>query len=213
MANNEGQPFQPLFDLLVGYRAARECSTNIETSHPRAGSPRRRRDRRRNLRCYLSAFAGARYVLVGEAAGYAGCRFSGIPFTGEAQLVGPEPLAWTDGHDLARSSAAETLWVERSATMVWEAFGERRDCLLWNAFPWHPFGGRGPLSNRHPGRDLGAGLEVLRCLLALFPEARPYAVGRAAQRALADLGVAAPYIRHPSHGGKRQFEAGVAALR
>ena len=38
--------------------------------------------RRANLRCYLELFAGASYVLVGEAAGYAGCRFSGIPFTG-----------------------------------------------------------------------------------------------------------------------------------
>jgi hypothetical protein len=31
-------------------------------------------------------------------------------------------------------------------------------------------------------------------------------------RTLADLGVAAPYIRHPSHGGKAKFAAGVAAL-
>jgi hypothetical protein len=52
----------------------------------------------------------------------------------------------------------------------------------------------------------------LDCLLSLFREARPYAVGRVAERALADVGVEAPYIRHPSHGGKRRFVAGVAAL-
>jgi len=127
-------------------------------------------------------------------------------------LVGAERLAWTDGYDLARSSRAASAWVERSATMVWAALGSRRDCLLWNAFPWHPFGARGPLSNRHPGRDLDEGLAALRCLLALFPRALPYAVGRTAQQALAEMGVAAPYIRHPSYGGKGQFEAGVAAL-
>jgi len=91
--------------------------------------------------------------------------------------------------------------------------GERVDCVLWNAFPWHPFGEKGPLSNRPPGRDLRDGLEVLRCLLALFPSAQPYAVGRVAQRALEAIGEPAPYIRHPSHGGKRRFAEGVAALK
>jgi hypothetical protein len=168
-----------------------------------------------NLRRYLETFAGARFVLVGEAAGYAGCRFSGIPFTCEAQLIGPERLSWTYDLDgkLARSSTAETLWVERSASIVWGTLKERRDCLLWNTLPWHPFGQAGPLSNRPPGRDVQDGLDTLRYLLSLFPAARPYAVGRVAQRALAAIGIEAPYIRHPSHGGKRKFIAGVNALR
>ena len=167
--------------------------------------------RRRNLRRYLETFADARYILIGEAAGYAGCRFSGIPFTCEAQLVGPEPLPWAVGRGLARSSADGDLWVEMSARIVWGALGERTDCVLWNAFPWHPFGDK-PLSNRSPGRQLDDGLPVLEQFLGLFPAARPYAVGRVAQRALARLGVDAPYIRHPSHGGKRLFIAGVTNL-
>ncbi len=171
--------------------------------------------RRRNLRCYLEAFSDARFVLVGEAAGYAGCRFSGIPFTGEVQLVGPKRLDWTVefATRLARSSVADCLWAERSATIVWEGLERRRDCVLWNAFPWHPFGEAGPLSNRAPGRDLYDGFEVLCCLLDQFPSARPYAVGRVAERALGAVGRRAPYIRHPSHGGKRAFLAGVAALK
>jgi hypothetical protein len=128
------------------------------------------------------------------------------------QLIGPEPLSWAIGKNLARSSTRETLWVERSAKIVWGAFGERTDCVLWNAFPWHPFGKTGPLSNRAPGRDLCDGLEVLRCLLSLFPSAQPYAIGRVAQRALESIGVPAPYIRHPSHGGKRKFIEGVRGL-
>jgi hypothetical protein len=202
-----------LYDLLVAYQGGEKIFNQYRAVHPELDRPDGAAVRGRNLRCYLQAFAGARFVLVGEAAGYAGCRFSGIPFTCETQLVGLDPLGWTRGWDLARSSRAESLWVERSATMVWEAFAGRRDCLLWNAFPWHPFGDRGPLSNRHPGRQLEEGLEVLRCLLDLFPAARPYAVGRVAEGALAAIGVEAPYIRHPSHGGKRKFAAGVAALR
>lgn len=200
-----------LFHLLTAYQGD-GAFNQYRDVHPELDRPDGAQVRRHNLGQYLAAFAGARFILVGEAAGYAGCRFSGIPFTCEAQLVGPEPLAWTSGLALGRSSRTGMPWVERSATMVWETVGARRDLLLWNAFPWHPYGERGPLSNRHPGPDLGAGLEALRCLLGLFPQARAYAVGRVAERALADLGVAAPYIRHPSRGGKAKFVAGVAAL-
>ncbi|HEC36395.1 MAG TPA: hypothetical protein ENI39_07670 [Anaerolineae bacterium] len=200
-----------LFELLTAYRAA-GVFNQYRDIHPELDRPYGAAVRCRNLRRYLEAFASARFLLVGEAAGYAGCRFSGIPFTCEAQLVGPQRLPWALDKDLASSSAAERPWVERSATIVWEALGKRRDCMLWNAFPWHPFDGADPLSNRPPGRDLYDGLEVLRCLLSLFPSARPYAVGRVAQRALEAIGVRAPYIRHPSHGGKRRFAEAVAGL-
>ncbi len=200
-----------LFGLLNAYSNPRAFNQYRDVDHE-LDVPNGAEIRRRNLRRYLEIFSGARYVLVGEGAGYAGCRFSGIPFTCEAQLVGPERLNWTRGQDLARSSTAASLWVERSAKIVWQPLSERADCILWNAFPWHPFGEQGPLSNRAPGQDLGDGLKVLRCFLALFPSARPYAVGRVAERALAKIGRPAPYIRHPSHGGKRKFIAGVAAL-
>jgi hypothetical protein len=200
-----------LFDMLVAYRGSRAFNQYRDV-HAGLDRPAGAAVRCRNLCHYLEAFVSARFVLVGEAAGYAGCRFSGIPFTCEAQLVGPERLDWAKRRDLARSSTQETPWVERSARMVWEALAERTDCVLWNAFPWHPFGAAGPLSNRAPGRDLSHGLDVLRCVLDLFPTAQPVAIGRVAQRALGCIGIQAPYVRHPSHGGKHEFVAGVAAL-
>jgi hypothetical protein len=215
--NNE--QWAPLLELLTAYRNPRVFNQyrDVDAELDRADGAT---VRCRNLGLYLAAFADARFVLIGEAAGYAGCRFSGIPFTCEAQLVGPERLSWTTGAEaeggtsLARSSTREALWVERSARIVWPALEAREhlDCVLWNALPWHPFGAGGALSNRPPGRDLDDGLEVLRVLLGLFPSARPYAIGRVAQRALARIGVEAPYIRHPSHGGNRAFAAGVAGL-
>jgi hypothetical protein len=207
-----------LFELLTAYRNPRVFNQyrDVDLRLDRADGAV---VRCRNLRLYLAALADARFVLVGEAAGYAGCRFSGVPFTCEAQLVGPKRLSWTvgsetEGGDAVARSRRDALWVERSAQIVWTVLQARGhlDCVLWNALPWHPFGEGGALSNRAPGRDLDDGLEVLRVLLALFPTARPYAVGRVAQRALARIGVEAPYIRHPSHGGKRAFTAGVAAL-
>ena len=204
--------YQALLDVLVTYRSERAFN-QYRDDQPDLDLPGGASGRRRSLCAYLDAFADARFVLVGEDAGYAGCRFSGIPFTCEEQLIGRARLAWADGRNLERSSAAQRLWVERSATIVWGALGEGRDFVLWNAFPWHPFGTSGPLSNRAPGRDLRDGLEVLRCLLNLFPGARPCAVGRVAERAMAMIGIAPPYVRHPSHGGKAAFCAGVQALR
>ena len=197
--------------MLTAYSGANTFN-QYRQAYPGLDRPDAAAIRTRNLRRYLELFAGARTILVGEAAGYGGCRFSGIPFTCEAQLAGPAPIAWTLDQGLLPSSAREAPWDERSARIVWETLRERRDCLLWNAFPWHPYGASGPLSNRPPGRDVRDGWEVLSCLLASFPRAQPVAVGRVAHRALSDLGVRAPYIRHPSHGGQREFEAGLAAL-
>jgi hypothetical protein len=200
-----------LFDLLTAYQRPGIFNQYREVD-PTLDRPGAAAIRRRNLSRYLAAFADARFILVGEAAGYAGCRFSGIPFTCEAQWTGETRLGWTRDLGLARSSAALDPWSERSASMVWDVLGDRTDCVLWNAFPWHPFQAGDPLSNRRPGSDLEDGLEVLRCLLALFPAAEAYAVGRVAEGALRRIGVDAPYIRHPSHGGKRKFQAGVRGL-
>lgn len=200
-----------LIELLTDYHSPRAFNQyrEVHASHDR---PRAAGVRRQNLRQYLEAFATARFLLVGEAAGYAGCRFSGIPFTCEAQLAGPQALSWTRVRNLARSSSAAAPWVERSARIVWQALDGRADCVLWNAFPWHPFGRNGPLSNLAPGSELSAGFDALECVLSLFPSARPYAVGRVAERALQAVGVQTPYIRHPSHGGKRAFLQAVAEL-
>jgi hypothetical protein len=173
--------------------------------------------RRANLSRYLALFGGARYVLIGEAAGYAACRFTGVPFTDERQLVGPLPLAWAGQEcGFGRTSlTGQPLRREASATVVWTALGRRLDLALWNVVPWHPLGPRGPLSNGLPSRTVQrAGLEVLRLALAsVWPTAQPIAVGRVAERALAELELVSPvYLRHPSHGGSSAFRAGLAAL-
>lgn len=207
--------YRRLFQLLTSYPGHDSAFNQYRDFRPSLDQPDGPAIRCQNLRSYLQTFdqaSGVRYLLVGEAAGYAGCRFSGIPFTGEAQLVGPDRLPWTEGKGLARSSLAGNPWAERSAKMVWEALADRRDCVLWNAFPWHPMGSTGPLSNRAPGADLQHGYQVLRSFLVLYPQAQPCAIGRVAQRSLAAIGVEAPYIRHPSRGGKAKFLAGVAAL-
>lgn len=81
--------WQPLLDLLTNARSDERAFNQYRDNHPDLDQPHGAEIRLRNLRCYLEVFAQARFLLIGEAAGYAGCRFSGIPFTCEAQIVGP----------------------------------------------------------------------------------------------------------------------------
>ena len=199
-----------LFELLLAYQGPGVVN-QYRDQDPAYDRPNAPSIRRANLRRYLEVFADAAYVLVGEAAGYAGCRFSGIPFTGEAQLIGLQPLPWAIDGGLAQSSLSDP-WQERSAKIVWRAFDGRQDCVLWNAFPWHPFRLQ-PFSNRRPRvSELRQASTVLRHFLSLFPHAEVYAIGRVSEGALKALGVEACYIRHPSHGGTRAFTAAVTAL-
>lgn len=185
---------------------------------PALDQPGAARQRRANLAAYLERVGRPRLVLLGEALGYRGGRFSGIAFTGERQLAGPDSvrLPWTAeaGAPLRATSRNPNLWLEPSGTVVWGALGGRAaGVLLWNTFPWHPPAPRGPLSNRTPERGLvAANRDVLERLLAAVGAVPVLAVGRTAQAALAELGVAAPALRHPAHGGAGLFRAQVAGF-
>lgn len=143
--------------------------------------------RRDRLAAYLQERGGARFLLVGEAAGYRGARVSGVPFTSERQLTGDPPG-------------------EASATIVHRVLAElglSDDVLLWNVVPTHPHRPGRPASNRPPTRaETEAGMPFLR---ELAESRRVVAVGRVAERVLGR-----PCVRHPSHGGAALFRAGLA---
>lgn len=205
-----------LLARLTAFRGAGVFNQYAEV-HPDFDRPDGAIRRLANMRLYLEEFRDAAYVLVSEAPGYAGARFSGVSFTDERLLLGPQALPWA--HASGRYSRASRddlpLRREMSATIVWSALGDRRDIVFWPSFPWHPVGPRGPLSNRAPRpRELPIGYELLRLFLdAVFPDRIVVAVGRYGQRALQALGYPDPlYIRHPAQGGASAFRQGIAAL-
>jgi hypothetical protein len=194
----------------------RDADADRELDGPAAA-----RRRRANLETYLERVGVPRLLLVGEAIGYRGGRFSGIAFTSERQLAGPNVegqtsrrLSWA-GPPFQATSRNPDLWLEPSGSIVWDALGgDARGALLWNAFPWHPHAARGPLSNRTPEKSLvAANLHVLERLLAEAAGARVLAVGKTAGAALAALGLAAPALRHPAHGGAAIFRQQLLAER
>ncbi len=157
------------------------------------------------LRAHLSG--AIRYVLIGEAAGYQGCKVSGIPFTSERLILEAQiPRIAVPG---GRLTARARPWSEPSATTVWKtlhALGIASETALWNAYPWHPHKPGLLHSNRTPSRtERQSGVAVLEALLGLFPQARVFAVGRNAESSLAELGISATALRHPSMGGAMEF--------
>lgn len=169
-------------------------------------------DRRVRLARHLDC--APRLLLIGEAPGYQGARFSGVPFTGEAQIfnaVIPRLGAWP------RVTSRPNPWSEPSATIVWKALFEQsiaEQVVLWNAFPYHPHRADEPYSNRAPRRaELEAQAWALDAFLRLFPHARAVAVGRVAELALGILGVVpVATLRHPARGGANEFRRGLAEL-
>ncbi len=140
--------------------------------------------RRKHLAIYFcERFGKARLAIVGEALGYRGGHFSGIPMTSERMLLGKQKDAVAalyerrnledrtadGGHRLqilsgikprrtSKPSVCPNGFSEPTATIVWGALLKTGvlpdEFVLWNAFPWHSFDPhRGPLSNRTPNKS------------------------------------------------------------
>ncbi|MEI6459889.1 MAG: uracil-DNA glycosylase [Pseudomonadota bacterium] len=156
----------------------------------------------------------AQLVLVGEAAGYQGCHFSGMAFTNEKLLLaGRLPRVRIEQRITSRARP----WCEPSATVVWgglHAHGLAARAVLWNAYAWHPHKPGNPHSNRTPTRtELESGKAVLDGVLNHFSSARVVAIGQVSDRTLRALGrVPAAVLRHPAMGGATAFRAGLAEL-
>jgi uracil-DNA glycosylase len=126
--------------------------------------------RRKHLTAYFRERLGnARLAIVGEALGYRGGHFSGIPMTSERMLLGKKPeiiaalhqrrILDLSGHAGRRSplqiiaginprrtskpSVCQDGFSELTATIVWGALLKigvlPNEFVLWNAFPWHSF--------------------------------------------------------------------------
>ena len=157
--------------------------------------------RQANLLAYLTSRRQPQLMLLGEAPGYQGARFSGIAFTSERSLPSGQ-----------RTSLRPEGWSEPSATIIHGALalhGLEATTVLWNACPLHPAKAGLPLSNRTPSEnEIAAGLPWLERLVALLEPGLIVCLGRSAQKLLPG----ALAIRHPANGGATLCRAGLADL-
>jgi hypothetical protein len=184
--------------------------------------------RRKQLRAYLrNRMRNAPLAIIGEALGYRGGHFTGIPMMSERILLGRMNIAEFDSkHFLPGVTPRRTSKPEKcpgglsepTATIVWTTLLQlglsREQFVLWNAFPWHSFNPhRGMLSNRTPTRrERPLGLPVLRAFLNLFACDQVVALGRVAAAQLKELNVHARYVRHPASGGAKLFRQQIAKI-
>jgi len=170
--------------------------------------------RRRNLTLYLNDMLDRqpRTVMIFEAPGYRGCRFSGIPVTSERIMLRGIEKWNLFGKGYEQTSDVPGGIAEMTATILWEALVEYADepPLIWNTVPLHPHRHGKPMSNRTPSlAEQSAGAVMIDVMLEMFQPARILAVGRTAERMLAERGCKATALRHPSQGGKPDFVRGL----
>jgi uracil-DNA glycosylase len=171
------------------------------------------RMRRENLRAHLDC--DARYILIGEAPGYQGCRFSGIPFTSERLIVEGSGIPRVAARQL---TARKLPWSEPSATIVWKALYKleiHQHTILWNAFPFHPHKPDDPYSNRAPTKaeiEDAESVKYVDMLMRLHRKAIIVAVGRTAEKLLHSMAVPCFPVRHPSMGGALRFVDGLTTI-
>src|SRR5206468_9740421 len=177
--------------------------------------------RRKHLSVYFHERLGkARLAIVGEALGYRGGHFSGIPMTSERMLLRKQGhiVAGIKPRRTSKPSVCPNGFSEPTATIVWGALlkiGVLPDeFVLWNAFPWHSFDPRrGLLSNRMPNKsEQLSGRPVLRVFLELFSCEQIVALGKIAGAQFEQLGVNTHCVRHPASGGARLFRQQIAKI-
>ncbi len=168
----------------------------------------------------------ARIIMVAEAPGYQGARFSGLAMTSERLLsgsmgfvterdiLGQQGLYERTSH--VDASPSQTVrnrgFTEPTATVVWEELietGQSRNVVLWNTFPFHPHQEANRLTNRQPNAaEIESNADILDSLRNLFArDCRLFAVGNIARDHLQNLGVQAALLRHPANGGAADFRA------
>ena len=173
----------------------------------------------------------ARFILVAEALGYQGGRFTGIAMTSERILLNNhqrvEPTAVFPPQHFKRTSNAQSKHLsstqqklgfnEPTATVVWNEIIlndiSPNDVILWNIFPFHPHKVNQPLSNRTPkDAEKEEGLAYVRMLQKLCPNAMLITIGNQSQQTLQKYNITNVKVPHPSMGGATRFRQAFRTL-
>lgn len=171
---------------------------------------------RENLYNYLQRIRSnnSKVMLIGEAPGYHGCRLSGIAFTSEDKFtedIIPGIMGKDMGYKIYSKGKPER---EFSASTVWPKLKDWYNIhgsvpLLWNICPFHPHKENDFMSNRTPRKkEIERGIKYFLDLVDIFDIQNIGCIGRKLYNTIEDMGIntSLEYLRHPSCGGKREFE-------
>lgn len=171
---------------------------------------------RHNITEYLKerSLGGAKILFLGEAAGYWGCRFSGIPFCSGHILSSHTLFEKTRSRYQFKGIEEEN---ENSANCVYQFLSDFpiafEKSVFWNAYPFHPHIEGNLEKNRTPNtKELDAGLFILLNLIDIFQFTAIFPIGNKAEKTVQKLKQRGFFprqeikvIRHPARGGKKEF--------
>ncbi len=173
--------------------------------------------RKENLRKYFESFDEKPTVLaIGEAPGPWGCRFSGIPFTSERQLIQQNFLfhgKQSSNTKLVRVKHKKSPFSLNTSKIFWDVMNEYHPkFFVWNCVPFHPYKHDDILSVRTPTKlEVKRYSEMLKKIIDIINPDVTLAVGKKAFSALERIGEQSKYVRHPSYGGAKEFKTGMIA--
>ena len=156
--------------------------------------------RRKNLLAYLKTMEDFKpnTILVGEAPGFHGCAKTGIAFADEMAIA-------TERFFEDKQIRNFGLESERSSAIIWNVLNKKTEMpLLWNIYPFYPFGQTVEKNRAPSAKEIQLGKDIFMELLYLFKAKNIYCIGKVAYNALKDIIPDVVYIRHPSHGGMKE---------
>lgn len=149
-----------------------------------------------NLKLYLKKMLKIKpkYLLVGKAPGYSGCRLTGIPFTSEEILKDNDFFG--DEFECGNSSDEE-----KTAKFVWEYLDSKGIYpLMWNAFPFY-------ICEDINNQEFEFGKRILKEIMDIFhiDLENVIAVGNDAEDCLKSFFI--KKVRQPARCGPKAFAA------
>jgi len=163
--------------------------------------------REANLHVYLHQILKLKpeIMWVGRDLGYRGGRRTGIPLTDEMHLsLLNQTLGTTK---IVKATSTEPI-KEMTAKAIWKLAAHfSLPPFLWNVFPFHPYVQDNDMTNRsHSKIEFQTSQKILEEVIDIFEFKHYFALGRDAYSVLDDMGLDPVYVRHPSHGGQREFD-------
>lgn len=178
----------PFVDYLSAIHPPTVNSTNMYAVSSRC---------RHNLSLYIEQmlYIKPTILFIGEAPGYRGCGITGVPFTDEHTFA-VHPFFMGRGYEFCNPPSQEV-----TAECVWSCI-DYIVPLMWNIYPFHPFGENERTNRKPDGGEIRLGKEIAERFISLFSIEKIFSIGRTAQT----FSPTAEYIRHPSHGGQTKFK-------
>jgi uracil-DNA glycosylase len=234
LSSSTNATIDQFIEMLTQVPHMKNCFNMFNSGHEEADKVRRN-----NLKIFLTIMTSLnpRVIIIGEAPGFRGCHWSGVPVCSEYIMIQEynpkikteyvKSLLFGYSKGYRKTSDQAKGYKEATATSVWDIISrvvptDEPPPMLWNSCFVHSYQEGNEKKNRNPNNtELNQLLPIVKYMFTdLFPNIKTVLVmGRKAEYSLTQLKktpelshLQFEYIRHPSQGGKPACEAGITKV-